>query len=140
MGRSIESFSEEVHDTAIDKGWWPEKENEEALFKQVPEKLLLIVSEISEATEEYRSTKTLADLRRVIYAEKTLNGFMYHESQEYRGCEPIYKPEGFAVEVVDAVIRAFDLLEAIGIDVEKVLEIKHAYNRTRPARHGGKTI
>ena len=50
------------------------------------------------------------------------------------------KPEGFGVEIADAIIRCLDLTEALGIDIgERILE-KHEYNGTRPHRHGGKKL
>lgn len=30
--------------------------------------------------------------------------------------------------------------EAKGVDLECILDIKHAYNKTRPYRHGGKAL
>jgi NTP pyrophosphatase (non-canonical NTP hydrolase) len=81
------------------------------------EKMLLIVSEISEAVEEFR------------------NG---------RGLNEVYlkdgKPEGIPVEMADAVIRIFDWCEANDVDLELVLRTKMNYNTTRAFRHGGKEI
>lgn len=48
------------------------------------------------------------------------------------------KPEGFAVELADIVIRALDTAEALGIDLEERIAEKHRFNMTRPQRHGGK--
>jgi hypothetical protein len=38
----------------------------------------------------------------------------------------------------DVVIRVFDLAGALGIDIAKCIEGKHAFNATRAQRHGGK--
>lgn len=48
------------------------------------------------------------------------------------------KPEGLAVELCDAIMRILDYLAYMHVDVEAVLEAKHAYNLGRPYRHGGK--
>lgn len=48
------------------------------------------------------------------------------------------KPEGVAVEMIDCVIRILDWCGYVGIDVERVLETKHAYNKSRPYKHGKK--
>jgi NTP pyrophosphatase (non-canonical NTP hydrolase) len=48
------------------------------------------------------------------------------------------KPEGMVVELADAVIRIADLCEALGLDLESAIELKHEYNKTRSHRHGGK--
>lgn len=41
-------------------------------------------------------------------------------------------------EWADAVIRLFDFAGLMGISPARVIMIKHAYNRTRGLRHGGK--
>ena len=79
----------------------------------MPEKLALIHSEISEALEDYR------------------DGLM--ETTVHAG-----KPEGFSIELADAVIRIFDLCGHLGIDLGEAVELKSAYNEMRPHRHGGK--
>lgn len=42
------------------------------------------------------------------------------------------------VELCDAIMRILDYLAYMHVDVEAVLEAKHAYNLGRPYRHGGK--
>lgn len=41
-------------------------------------------------------------------------------------------------ELADVVIRCFDTAQAYGLDLQSSIEVKHAYNGTRAARHGGK--
>ena len=41
-------------------------------------------------------------------------------------------------ELADIIIRAFDTATARGIDIGNAILKKHAYNKTRPHRHGGK--
>ena len=103
----------EVHKLALDNGWW-----ENADIKIVPEKLALIHAEVSEALEEYRDGK-----------------MEVYFSGQY-DAHP--KPEGFGVELADAMIRILDLAEWLGIDMETLVTQKHAYNQNRPYRHGGK--
>lgn len=102
-----------AHENSRAKGWW------EGDSHNVPEKLMLIVSELAEALEDYR------------------NGNMVTEM------EPPYrvgaaKPVGFPTELADAVIRIGDLCGFLGIDLDAVVRQKMAYNATRPHRHGGK--
>jgi NTP pyrophosphatase (non-canonical NTP hydrolase) len=108
---------------AKEKGWWPQLgfegpdapvRNLAAVEEVIPEKLMLVVSELAEALEEHR------------------NG----EELEYEGKHG--KPEGLAVELADAVIRIEDLCGALGIDLDAVIERKIAYNATRSYRRGGK--
>lgn len=48
------------------------------------------------------------------------------------------KPEGFAVELADLMIRIADTAETFGIDLEAVIREKAAFNKTRPFRHRNK--
>lgn len=100
----------DVHKLAVNNGWWIDAD-----MKIVPEKLALIHAEISEALEEYRDGRM-----ETWYADGSA------------------KPEGFGVELADAIIRILDLCGYLGIDVGELVELKHGYNRTRPFRHGGK--
>lgn len=109
MEIKINEFAQEVHENAIAHGWWDEK-------RSFPEVIALVHSELSEALEEYRM------------------GF---------GPDLIYpgkdgKPEGLPIELADAILRILDYCACAGIDIEEALKLKHAYNKGRPYRHGGK--
>ena len=41
-------------------------------------------------------------------------------------------------EYADIVIRALDQCRRLGIDIQRAIEAKHAYNRTREYKHGKK--
>jgi NTP pyrophosphatase (non-canonical NTP hydrolase) len=41
-------------------------------------------------------------------------------------------------ELADIVIRALDTAETFGVDLERAMRVKHAFNGTRPPKHGGK--
>lgn len=43
-----------------------------------------------------------------------------------------------AEELADIIIRALDTARAIGVDIGRAVLTKHAYNVTRPYKHGGK--
>lgn len=111
---TISKLMEEAHQTAIEKGWWGEDGKDNRNF---PEQIALMHSELSEVLEEYRKGKSIDD----IY---------------YNIDSP--KPEGIPIEFADLFIRVFDTCARYNIDLEKALEIKLAYNKTRPHKHGGK--
>jgi hypothetical protein len=50
------------------------------------------------------------------------------------------KPEGWAVELVDALIRILDTLHGGDldhpVDIDHILELKMKYNESRPYKHG----
>lgn len=108
------------HETARSKGWWDDApvETGKAFPDMVAGKLMLIVSEASEALEDLRNGKSVTRVE----------------------VEPSGKPVGFASELADIVIRTFDLAGYLGIDLAEVIEQKMAYNKSRPFRHGGKIL
>jgi hypothetical protein len=42
--------------------------------------------------------------------------------------------------MVERPLLIFDLCGAAGIDINRALEVKHAHNKIRTHRHGGKKI
>ena len=134
---NINEFAKEVHQNAVEHGWWDEP-------RTVGEIIALCHSELSEALEEYRagrpmiwyqclSTDDIVPCRQKEKCPDWLNGMCEIDAIEK-------KPEGIAVELADCIIRILDYLGKEGIDVEAVLAEKHAYNKTRPYRHGGKVL
>ena len=62
--------------------------------------------------------------------------------ESWRHDQPLYftdsgKPEGWGIELVDALIRILDILAANNVDIDDYMTIKNAYNSTRSYRHGG---
>lgn len=82
--------------------------------KRSPAEIIALChSELSEALEEMRSDRPA----------------IYLQDQ---------KPEGWAIELLDCVIRIFDFLGSQGCDVEKLMKLKMEYNQGRPYKHGRK--
>jgi hypothetical protein len=48
------------------------------------------------------------------------------------------KVTGLPSELVDVLIRTLDLLAAMEVDIDKVVQLKMEYNDKRPMKHGGK--
>ena len=132
----LNSFAAAVHENAVAHGWWEEE-------RGLPEVLMLCVSELAEALEEYRAGKPDLYCGR----ETACGGKQSEKSgwacdrckiaSEEQLCAEA-KPEGVAVELADCVIRILDYCGHAGIDIEEAIRIKHEYNKTRPYRHGGK--
>jgi NTP pyrophosphatase (non-canonical NTP hydrolase) len=99
----------------------------------LPERLMLIVTEAAEAMEELRNahvdpqkTYTVADPRE---GETKPAYFDYVEGT---------KPEGVGSEMADIVIRVLVDCKRAGIDIATEIKRKARYNATRAFRHGGK--
>ena len=109
----LETIIRECWQDSEDHGW-----HEGVDDRTFVEKLMLIVSELAEALEEYR------------------DGHGWTEVY-YNDAKPD-KPEGIPIELADAFIRLADLAVIYGIDLVEAIETKMAYNKTREYRHGGK--
>jgi len=92
------------HGSAYMAGWWHNPETGQPHQGSVPEKLMLIVSEISEAMEADR--KGLMD-------------------------DKLPHRAGIEVELADAVIRIFDLAGAMRLDLGGAILEKLDFNRNR---------
>lgn len=131
MSKTINQLVQEAHANAKAKGWW----DNEPSFGEI---IALIHSEASEALEDYRighsPTNTWYEKNGAASVLKVVGR---------PGCtqeDPTWKPCGIPSELADIVIRVFDACGRYGIDLEKAITEKMAYNATRPTRHGGKVI
>ena len=122
--------------------------HEEAEYKRqlqlaITEKLDLVHSELAEALEELRKG---IDPLKVYYTLTTKEGsreivdrFDKQIFEKKHGVDiPTLKPEGFIVELADAVIRIGDLVYLLGGDLQAAIKEKADYNWTRPYKHGKK--
>jgi NTP pyrophosphatase (non-canonical NTP hydrolase) len=107
---TINELMIDSHENAVLKGWW------DGGARNFGELLMLMVGELSEAMEEYRTNG--------------LDGEMIYYKDG--------KPEGIAVEFADVLIRMVDTCAAYNIPIEEALKIKSEFNKTRSYRHGGK--
>jgi hypothetical protein len=88
----LEKIAHDVHQNAIDKGWWPLTPDGKADWKgrDVGEILILATSELAEALEVWRDGKNIIE--------------------SWKGDKG--KPEGFPVEMADFVIRVIETMVA----------------------------
>jgi NTP pyrophosphatase (non-canonical NTP hydrolase) len=127
----LNAMRDEAHDCSKSKGWW-----DADMPFNVSEKLALIHSEVSEALEDYRVTGLSEKLAEHIYEQRLPT---LPTTKEFVGENgKLNKPIGFASELADIIIRVGDLAGKLGIDLGRAVEEKHAFNRTRSHRHGGK--
>ncbi|MAX51471.1 MAG: hypothetical protein CMH22_05785 [Methylophaga sp.] len=110
----------DIHSKNVEAGWWNDPETGESLLNHkftpyvIGTKLNLITTEVSEATEGYR--KDLMD----------------DKLPQYRMVD---------VELVDALIRIFDLLGAVGCkNAGEIMEAKRNFNKSRPDHQVGNRV
>lgn len=120
------------------------------LRRAIAEKLALVHEEVSEALGEIRSGRDPLEVYYVDHKGLIGEKGREYESQVYDGMgtiagvegAPLLKPEGFPVEVADAIIRLADLIYLVndqtGDQLAQATEVKALYNSTRPYKHGRK--
>ncbi len=108
---TIGQIADAVHANAVNKGFHPLAEEEHAYIEQ---SLNNLHDELSELHQAYR------------------NGDFHKQCD--KPCVLTCAEE----ETADIVIRVFDFCRQLNIDIARAIEVKHAYNLTRPHRHGGK--
>lgn len=128
----LNEMAKEIHENAVAHGWWEEE-------RKLPEILMLCVSELSEALEEYRAGRPmewyvcLAPIETwIVCTERGEHGKICSKPCAFAGD----KMEGIAVEMADCIIRILDWCGKEGIDIDDVVERKMAHNATRPYKHG----
>lgn len=126
----MEQKIKQAYEMAKNNGFWDTERN-------IPEMLMLIVSEVAEALEALRKDQR-AD---PFIAELSYNDIpdLNDESKELwkKSFEDSIKST-FEDEIADVAIRLFDLCGGLGIDLEKHIEMKMKYNSMRPYKHGKK--
>lgn len=105
---TLNQWAVKVYDLAKLKGWHTSDPD-------VAKYLMNLHSEVSEAWEAWRKGRLHSP------CDKTGTGLTCLEE-----------------ELADIIIRALDTAQAFGINIERAVEAKHAYNATREHRHGGK--
>lgn len=136
MIKALNEWAAEIHQNAVDHGWWDEPRS----FGDI---VALCHSELSEALEAYRNKEEnvwcscgIVGIDRTDPCDDEDGSCYFREGSPCSNG----KPEGVAVEMIDCLIRILDWCGQVGVDVDAVLQAKHEYNKTRPYRHGGKAL
>ncbi len=106
---AINELCRKAHENALVKGFWPEH-SEPQLRANIPEKLALIHSEVSEALDAVR--------------------------HDYPPSDHLLHYDLFAEEMADICIRVFDLCAYSNVPLGEVIAEKMNYNASRPFKHG----
>ena len=131
----MEQLIKKAHEVAKEKGFWETERN-------VPEILMLVVSELAEALEalrkdHYADKAAVKDLYNDIEINKYEDEFNIMSGPWKAGFEANVK-SSFEDEIADVAIRLFDLCGGLNIDLQKHIELKMMYNSMRGYKHGKK--
>jgi NTP pyrophosphatase (non-canonical NTP hydrolase) len=129
----IKETAKRIHANAIDKGFWPELQ-EEKDQKNIGELLMLVTSELGEALEAHRK-----GLRANVEKLKSLQaqGYSWEDSEvSFKAHFRDDVKDSMEDELADAVIRLLDMAEGLGIDLEWHIANKMQFNATREKLHG----
>lgn len=118
MLKTIDQIADAVHALAHEKGFHFPQTDEEFLANQCNN----MTGEVSELWEACRCGKLRQPCDKA-------------DKMESMGLKPLTCIEE---EYADIVIRALDACRRLGVDIQLAVEVKHAYNKTRPFRHGKK--
>lgn len=136
MKTNLNEIAKDFHKTAVKKGFWDEP-------REIGTLLMLIVSELSEALEADRKNKhadlskmqsdikRLAEIFKNSYARDLINA-----DEPFKQAFKDNIKDTFEDEIADTFIRLFDLVGHLGIDIDKHIELKMKYNKTREYKHG----
>lgn len=126
------------------KGFWDSYEQAKQIHEQganeftesmvnsnINEKLLLVVTEVSEACESIRKGKMYEG-----HLTKFKAGRLNDTDFPY--LFEVHVKDTFEDEIADSIIRLLDLAGGLGIDIGWHVEQKLRYNATRTNKHGKK--
>lgn len=110
MNKSINELVKEIHEANVEAGWWNDTKTGDGLLKDsfssfvIGTKIMLVVTELSEAIEGYR--KDLMD-------------------------DKLPHRKMVEVELADAMIRIMDIAGALEMDLEGAISEKCQFNLHR---------
>ena len=113
-----------------EKGFWDNERN-------VGELLMLITSELGEAMEAHRKghfakMDVYETTKEKHFANVDTSAKNVIATTTFQSCIK----DSFEDEIADAVIRLLDLSAGLGIDLEKHINLKVQYNKSRERLHG----
>lgn len=128
MKKSLNQLRDECFQNSKDHGF------HDPPGKSVGDDLMLMVSELAEALEDFRKNHAPNE-----YWYEMPDGTITQTADRDPTRNPgtmLNKPCGIPSEIADVIIRAFDFCGKYNIDIDKAVTEKMAYNRNRTFKHG----
>lgn len=124
----LNELRDKIHQNAIDHGFYDDENI------NIPEKLMLIVSELGEAMEAYRKDyySDNKEANRILNINENDDG----DDIIYNICFEESIKNTVEDELADTIIRLLDLCGHMKIDIDTHVNLKMKYNETRPYKHG----
>ena len=122
LSAGLNDLSKKIHELNVKKGFYDEQPSKDR-------QLMLVVSEVSEAYESVRKN-LVADS--VFVKESTIFPINLVSNKEFK----IYVKDTEEDEIADSIIRLLDYCGNHGIDIDAHINLKLAYNQSRPYKHG----
>lgn len=136
--KTLNELAAEVYAIAEEKGWHddPRLRGDAKAFRDAfadmwqGTQIALIQSELSEALESIRKGRR-ADLSAIDELA------MWHV-EDFRRLFERHVKDTLEDELADVIIRTIDFAYAMGVDIQRHVDLKMKYNALRPYKHGGK--
>ena len=139
---NIDELKKRSHEIAVDKGFWKDfeiadkltDEREKQVIKDlfISQKLLLMISELTESMESLRKSRTYQ-------GDKALIDELCQQSEENPTLFQMrfihHIKDTFEDELADTFLRLADLCEKMDIDIDSFIKMKMAFNSMRPEKH-----
>jgi NTP pyrophosphatase (non-canonical NTP hydrolase) len=124
---SLTTLANTIHRGNVKRGFYDDP-------KEVGTVLMLIVTELAEAMESYRSNNSIASdrMETLEWDSKEDEPFTTEDINQFK----LVVKDTFEDEIADTIIRLFDLCGWMNIDIHKHIMLKLKYNDTRPYKHG----
>jgi NTP pyrophosphatase (non-canonical NTP hydrolase) len=139
---NIEELKKKSHEIAVEKGFWNDfeiannqkSEKDSQIFRDlfISQKLLLMISELTESMESLRKSRTYQ-------GDSNLIKELCEQSEENKNLFQMrfihHVKDTFEDELADTFIRLADLCEKMNIDIESFIKMKMVFNSMRPEKH-----
>ncbi len=142
QAQDLASLAKEAHQTAKDKGWWDDdpaiEETAKALWQHTREHGFSTISDTVSVLKQHWPKRNVGEMMMLWVTEIAEAYEEYRKGRLDDTYEVDGKPEGGVVEVADLIIRIMDTAEHRDWNLGHAIRKKMDYNKTRPYRHGGK--
>lgn len=124
----LNEIRDAIHNNSVVKGFWNEPNT------NITEKIMLVVTELSEAVEAMRKLDVNELIVGIVGCNEIISDFDITGYSEHNF--KTFVKDSVGDEFADSIIRILDLCGRLGIDIEGHIKYKMEYNSTRPYLHG----